>query len=117
LNDDAGRQFHLEHKQEIAALAEQFSKASGGLGLNKEMDFVFNDPRLAKYFWPRFAELSRSNARGDWLCRQWEYLRRMGQAAAVDIFVESFRQTTLTVEDWGRATNELANVPEPCAKR
>ena len=113
LNDDAGRQFRIEHKQDIAALAEQFNAASMGYELGNGMEFVFDDPGTAKYFWPRFAQLSRSNAHDDCLRRQWEYLRRIGEAANVDMFVESFRQTTLTDMDWYRAMNELGDVQEP----
>jgi len=117
LDDDAGRQFRIEHKQEIAAMAEQISQARAGYALGEKMDFVFNDPLLARSFWPRFAKLSRENYGDHRLQQQWEYLRRMGQAATVDMFVEAFRQTTVTDVDWYRATNELGNVQEPLREK
>jgi hypothetical protein len=114
LDDDAGRQFRIEHRTEIAALAEQFSAARSGYELGQRMDFVFKDPRIAKYFWPRFAQLSRESSRHwDGLRRQWEYLRRMGAAATAEMFVEAFRQTTLTPMDWSQASTELGGVQEP----
>ena len=59
LNDDTGRRFRREHASYLMELADNYNET--GLFWHPEIAFIFADPRLAKEYWPRFAQrLGRS---------------------------------------------------------
>jgi len=113
LQDPAGDKFREEHLDEIITLAEKFFP-DFALNWRPDMDWIMVDPRVAKRFWPRFAQLAREKSRDQSLSLQWAYLRRMGRDADAEMYLDAFRQTRTTQSDLDNAEySELIKLPNP----
>jgi hypothetical protein len=116
LNDDAGREFRRRHAQEIMNLIDIIgAMQQPGLWPEKN-DFLFADPWLAKIYWPRYVQQvvrGRSDSCREPLEAQWQYLSRMGDAAAVEMFVGAWNDTNVELGDFWQSVKVLDQLQPP----
>ena len=107
LNDDAGRRFHREHASAMMELADAHFDRNASWDVPREIEFIFLDPWLAKEYWPRFSNRTRSGSIYCPLSKQWGYLAAAGDVATVEMFVEAWQNTNLESSDVGMAFNSF----------
>ena len=103
LNDDAGREYRRQGTDRFVAMADAICDRLSTFIVNQDdINFLFLDPWLAKEYWPRFSRRVPHKPDARPLQTRWEYLVRMGDAAGVDMFVEAWKDTRISVNDyWG----------------
>jgi hypothetical protein len=112
LNDDAGAKFRRDNKHLILELADRFYW-NGTTKWVDSISFITEDAALAKEYWPRLANLARQKSSLEPLQVQWYYLVKIGDAATVDMFAETWRETNFKNLDIDRALNVLDKLDPP----
>ena len=115
LNDDAGREFRRGHVNALMDLADG-AYEDGNVSWRADIDFVFNEPWLAKAYWPRFAQLARQKSPSYALETQWRYLLKMGDAATADMFAQAWKDTNIELDDY-RQAEELIPQLKPAMRQ
>ncbi|MBN2579027.1 MAG: HEAT repeat domain-containing protein [Pirellulales bacterium] len=115
LNDAAGRKFHREHAGEIMNLADKLHAPSWGW--ERDLDFLFADPWLAKEYWTHYVVKYRPRTSGEALRDKWNYLLKMGDATTAEMFVEAWKETTIDWAEFTYAVNLLDQLDPPMQKK
>jgi hypothetical protein len=116
LNDDAGNIFRRTQAYHIMELADKICGDRIDY-CHDEINFIFMDPDLAKEYWPRFSRLARQKDGYEGLRAQWEYLIRMGDAATVEMFVDTWKNTRLSHGAYWGATSKLDEIKPPLRRQ